>query len=199
MVNRTFPGKTATIEPKYRVFSPDDNGGKFNRFLLKASLKYTEMKITLLLTGKTEEGWIKTGFEQYLKRLGHYCTLEVIEIPALKQAGKLSVAEQNKAEGELQLAKIASSDRLVLMDEKGKEFSSTGMAGWIGKQQSAGHKRMVFLIGGPFGFSDKVYERANERISLSQMTFSHQMVRVILAEQLYRAYSIIKGEKYHHS
>jgi 23S rRNA (pseudouridine1915-N3)-methyltransferase len=157
------------------------------------------MKITLLLTGKTEEGWIKTGFAQYLKRLEHYCTLEVIEIPALKQSGKISAAEQNKAEGELQLAKISASDRLVLMDEKGKEFSSQGLAAWIEKQQSAGHKRVVFLIGGPFGFSDKVYERANERISLSQMTFSHQMVRVILAEQLYRAYTITKGEKYHHS
>jgi 23S rRNA (pseudouridine1915-N3)-methyltransferase len=157
------------------------------------------MKITLLLTGKTEEGWIKTGFAQYLKRLEHYCTLEVIEIPALKQSGKISAAEQNKAEGEAQLAKIAASDRLVLMDEKGKEFSSQGLAAWIEKQQSAGHKRVVFLIGGPFGFSDKVYERANERISLSQMTFSHQMVRVILAEQLYRAYTITKGEKYHHS
>jgi 23S rRNA (pseudouridine1915-N3)-methyltransferase len=160
---------------------------------------YKIMKITLLLTGKTEDGWIKAGFEQYLKRLAHYCTLEVIEIPALKQAGKMPVAEQNKAEGELQLTKISPSDRLILLDEKGKEFSSTGLAGWIGKQQSAGHKRMVFLIGGPFGFSDKVYERANERISLSQMTFSHQMVRVILAEQLYRAYTITKGEKYHHS
>lgn len=157
------------------------------------------MKITLLLTGKTEDGWIKAGFGQYLKRLEHYCTLEVIELPALKQAGKISATEQNKAEGELQLAKLSSSDRLILMDEKGKEFSSTGMAAWIEKQQSAGHKRMVFLIGGPFGFSDKVYARANEKISLSQMTFSHQMVRVILAEQLYRAYSIIKGEKYHHS
>ncbi|MDQ3110721.1 MAG: 23S rRNA (pseudouridine(1915)-N(3))-methyltransferase RlmH [Bacteroidota bacterium] len=157
------------------------------------------MKITLLLTGKTEDTWIKAGFEQYLKRLEHYCTLEVIELPALKQAGKLSVAEQNKVEGELQLAKISASDKLVLLDEKGKEFSSTGLSSWIGKQQSAGHKRMVFLVGGPFGFSDKVYARANERISLSQMTFSHQMVRVILAEQLYRAYTIIKGEKYHHS
>lgn len=157
------------------------------------------MKITLLLTGKTEDGWIRSGFEQYLKRLEHYCTLEVIEIPALKQAGKISAAEQNKAEGELQLAKLSPSDRLILMDEKGKEFSSTGMAAWIEKQQSAGHKRMVFLVGGPFGFSEKVYQRANERISLSQMTFSHQMVRIILAEQLYRAYSITKGEKYHHS
>ena len=157
------------------------------------------MKITLLLTGKTEEGWTKLGFEQFRKRLEHYCTLEVIEIPALKQSGKMSPAEQNKAEGVLQLAKIGDSDRLILLDEKGKEFSSPGMAKWIEKQQGAGHKRVVFLIGGPFGFSEKVYERANEKISLSQMTFSHQMVRMILAEQLYRAFSIIRGEKYHHA
>ena len=157
------------------------------------------MKITLLLTGKTEEGWTKSGFEQYLKRLEHYCTLDVIEIPALKQAGKITPAEQNKAEGELQLAKIATSDRLILLEDRGKGFSSPGLAAWIEKQQVAGHKRVVFLIGGPFGFSEKIYERANEKISLSQLTFSHQMVRIILAEQLYRAFSIIRGEKYHHA
>ncbi len=156
------------------------------------------MKITLLFTGKTEDSWIKNGFEQYIKRLEHYCSLEIIEIPAIKQSGKVSPTEQNKAEGELQLSKFAPSDRLVLLDEKGKEFSSQGMATWIEKQQLAGHKRVVFLVGGPFGFSEKIYERANERISLSQMTFSHQMVRVILAEQLYRGFTIIKGEKYHH-
>jgi 23S rRNA (pseudouridine1915-N3)-methyltransferase len=157
------------------------------------------MKITFLLTGKTEESWIKAGFEQYTGRLKHYCQLEIIELPALRQSGNLSAAEQNKAEGELQLAKINASDRLILLDEKGKEFTSAGFSGWIDKQQLAGHKRMVFLIGGPFGFSEKVYERANEKISFSQMTFSHQMIRVILAEQLYRAYTILRGEKYHHS
>lgn len=157
------------------------------------------MKIIFLLTGKTEESWIKTGFEQYISRLKHYCSLEIIELPALRQSGNLPVAEQNKAEGELQLARINPSDRLVLLDEKGKEFSSVAFSGWIDKQQLAGHKRVVFLTGGAFGFSDKVYERANEKISFSQMTFSHQMIRVILAEQLYRAYTIIKGEKYHHS
>lgn len=157
------------------------------------------MKISLLLTGKTEEGWIKSGFEQYVKRLGHYCTLEVLEIPALKLSGKLQPAEQNKAEGELQLARIGPSDRLVLLDERGREFTSPGLAGWLEKQQGAGYKRLVFLIGGPFGFSEEVYKRANDRIALSQMTFSHQMVRVILAEQLYRAFSITRGEKYHHA
>jgi 23S rRNA (pseudouridine1915-N3)-methyltransferase len=157
------------------------------------------MKILFLLTGKTEDGWIKAGFEEYLKRLRHYSTLEIIEIPALKQSGKVSVAEQKIAEGELQLSKIQTSDRLVLLDEKGKEFSSQGFAKWMEKQLGAGHKRVVFLVGGPFGFSDTVYARANEKISLSQMTFSHQMIRPILAEQVYRAFTILRGEKYHHS
>ena len=157
------------------------------------------MKILILLTGKTEEGWIKTGFELYLKRLQHYCTIETIEIPASKNSGKLSSTEQCKAEAELQLAKISSGDRLLLADEKGKEFSSVEFAAWIEKQQVAGHKRMVFLIGGPYGFSQEVLLRADAKISFSQMTFSHQMVRPILAEQLYRAFTIIRGEKYHHS
>jgi 23S rRNA (pseudouridine1915-N3)-methyltransferase len=157
------------------------------------------MKILILLTGKTEEGWIKSGFTGYLKRLSHYCPTEIIEIPALKLSGKLSPADQNKGEGELQLSKIGPSDRLILLDEKGREFPSEGFAKWMEKQQVAGHKRLVFLIGGPFGFSEKIYQRADEKISLSQMTFSHQMVRPILAEQLYRAFTIIRGEKYHHS
>lgn len=157
------------------------------------------MKITFLLTGKTEENWVLDGFNQYLRRLEHYCNLELIEIPALKHSGKISTEEQCKLEGELQLAKIIATDRLILLDDKGKAFSSQGLAGWLEKQQSAGYKRLVFLIGGPFGFSEKIRERAHEKISLSQLTFSHQMVRIILAEQLYRAFSIIRGEKYHHA
>jgi len=157
------------------------------------------MKIVILLTGKTEEGWMKSGFELYVQRLHHYCQIEIVEIPVLKNSGKLSIAEQCFAEGELQLRKISASDRLVLADEKGKEFSSEGFAKWIEKQQVAGHKRILFLIGGPYGFSPEIYKRADEKISLSQMTFSHQMIRPILAEQLYRAFTIIRGEKYHHS
>ena len=157
------------------------------------------MKILFLLTGKTEDGWIRHGLDLYMNRLKHYCSIDILEIPALKQSGKISIEEQKDAEGEIQLSKISTSDRLILLDEKGKEFSSENFAKWMEKQQGAGYKRIVFLIGGPFGFSQMIYGRANEKISLSQMTFSHQMIRPVLAEQVYRAFTILRGEKYHHS
>lgn len=156
------------------------------------------MKLLFLFTGKTESGWTRDGLDEYLKRLKHYAELEAIELPSLKNAGKLDEAAQKKAEGEQQLAKIAASDRLVVLDDRGKEFASPELAEWFQKQQLAGYKRLVFLIGGPFGFSDEVYKRADVKMSLSRLTFSHQMVRVILAEQVYRAFTILRGEKYHH-
>lgn len=156
------------------------------------------MKITFLFTGKTENGWIKEGFEQYFGRLRHYADVTLTEIAPPKNAAKMDPAAQNKAEGELQLARIADGDRLILLDERGKEFSSVELAGWMQKQQSSGAKRLVFLIGGPYGFSEKIYQRADAQVSLSRLTFSHQMVRVVLAEQVYRAFTIIRGEKYHH-
>lgn len=156
------------------------------------------MKIIFLFTGKTDNGWIKDGFEQYMGRLRHYADIELVELPAPKNAAKLEPAEMSRAEGELQLAKIADADRLVLLDERGKEFSSVELASWMEKQQLAGYKRLVFLIGGPFGFSEAVYKRADAQLSLSRLTFSHQMVRTILAEQVYRAFTILRGEKYHH-
>ena len=157
------------------------------------------MKILFLFTGKTDDGWIRQGLDLYMNRLKHYTSMDVIEIPALKQSGKVSIEEQKTAEGEMQLSKISASDRLILLDEKGKEYSSENFAKWLAKQQGAGYKRIVFLAGGPFGFSGSIYERANEKISLSQMTFSHQMIRPLLAEQVYRAFTILRGEKYHHS
>lgn len=156
------------------------------------------MKIIFLFTGKTDNGWIKDGFDQYLGRLRHYTDIELVEIAPPKNAAKLQAVELNKAEGELQLAKIQDSDRLVLLDERGKQFSSVEMAAWMEKQQLAGYRRLVFLVGGPFGFSEKVYQRADAQLSLSKLTFSHQMVRTILAEQVYRSFTILRGEKYHH-
>jgi 23S rRNA (pseudouridine1915-N3)-methyltransferase len=156
------------------------------------------MKILFLFTAKTENGWIAEGLDQYLGRLKHYADLELFEIPAPKNAAKMNEAAQKKAEGELQLSKIAPADRLVLLDEAGREYSSRELSSWLEKQQLSGVKRLVFLVGGPFGFSEEIYKRADAKLSLSRLTFSHQMIRVVLAEQLYRAFTILRGEKYHH-
>lgn len=156
------------------------------------------MKIVFLFTGKTDNGWIREGLDDYAGRLRHYADFELHELPAPKNAAKLEPAALSKAEGELQLAKLNASDRLVLLDERGKQFSSEELAGWLEKQQNGGVKKLVFLIGGPFGFSQAVYKRADAQLSLSKLTFSHQMVRTILAEQVYRAFTILKGQKYHH-
>lgn len=157
------------------------------------------MKITLLQIGKTDEDWIREAAGIYMNRLRRYTPFDTIEIPALKLSGKLPEAKQKQEEGQLLLARLQPSDRLVLLDERGREFSSEGFAAWIGQQQNAGLKNVVFAIGGPFGFSEEVYRRADERIALSQMTFSHQMVRVFFTEQLYRSFTILRGEKYHHA
>ncbi|MCA6364752.1 MAG: 23S rRNA (pseudouridine(1915)-N(3))-methyltransferase RlmH [Bacteroidetes bacterium] len=157
------------------------------------------MKITLLQIGKTDEAWIREATGIYAGRLKHYSTFEMVEIPALKLAGKITGEQQKEEEGKIILKRLQPSDYLVLLDEKGKEFTSEKFAAWIGKQQTAGTKHLVFVIGGPFGFSGAVYERANEKIALSQMTFSHQMVRIFFTEQLYRGFTILRGEKYHHS
>ncbi|GAB4132207.1 MAG: 23S rRNA (pseudouridine(1915)-N(3))-methyltransferase RlmH [Bacteroidia bacterium] len=156
------------------------------------------MKIVFLFTGKTEEKWVQEGLTVFTERLKHYCTVEEEIIPAPKNAGKMQPEELKKQEGQQQLSKLQPGDRLVLLDEKGKTMNSEGLAQWIQKQQMGGYKRLVLLIGGPFGFSEEVYKRADEKLALSEMTFTHQMVRVILAEQVYRAFTILKGEKYHH-
>jgi len=156
------------------------------------------MKVKCLFIGKTEESWLREGADIYLRRLRHYTTLEWAELPALKQAGRMPEAEQKKAEGELLLKQIEPGDRLVLLDERGKEFSSEQFSAWMQQQMNSGLRRLVFAVGGPYGFSEAVYQRADARIALSQMTFSHQMVRVFFAEQLYRAFTILKGESYHH-
>lgn len=156
------------------------------------------MKIKILLIGKTEESWVREGTETYLKRLRHYLPVEWVELPALKQAGKLTEAQQKKAEGELLLKQLVPGDRLLLLDERGKEFTSERFSEWMQQQMNSGIKQIVFVVGGPFGFSDEVYARADGKIALSQMTFSHQMIRPFLAEQVYRAFSILRGEPYHH-
>jgi 23S rRNA (pseudouridine1915-N3)-methyltransferase len=157
------------------------------------------MHILLLSIGKTEEAWLKQGIEIYAKRLKHYLKFESLELPALKNTGNMPLNLQKEKESELILSKISSSDVLILLDEKGKSFSSEGFAAFLNQKMNAGVKKTVFVIGGPFGFSENLYKRADEKVSLSQMTFSHQMVRLFFTEQLYRAMTILKGEKYHHS
>jgi 23S rRNA (pseudouridine1915-N3)-methyltransferase len=155
------------------------------------------MKTVLILVGKTVNKHFIAGIDDYAGRISHYMPFEIMTIPELRNTKNLSEEQQKKAEGDLILNQIQPSDSVVLLDEHGKEFRSVEYARWLQqKQQTA--RRLVFVIGGPYGFSDDVYERANEKISLSKMTFSHQMVRLIFTEQLYRACTIIKGEPYHH-
>ena len=156
------------------------------------------MKILLLQIDKTQDSYIAEGIEIYTKRLKNYCAFEMFTINVPKAVRQRSHNEQKMEEAKLILAAILPEDQLVLLDEKGKEYSSVQFSNFIAQKQNASVKRLVFLIGGPFGFSETVYNRANFKISLSQMTFSHQMVRLFFVEQLYRAYSILKGEKYHH-
>ena len=157
------------------------------------------MKITLILSGKTDDNYIVKGFTMYEQRLKHYISFESVVISALKNTKALSIEQQKQKEGELILKNILSSDRLILLDENGKEYNSIGFSEFIQQQMNSGIKNVVFAVGGPYGFSEDVYKRANGKISLSKMTFSHQMVRLFFVEQLYRAMTILKNEPYHHS
>ncbi|PJJ84571.1 23S rRNA (pseudouridine(1915)-N(3))-methyltransferase RlmH [Mucilaginibacter auburnensis] len=155
------------------------------------------MKITILVIGKTEDDYLKQGIDKYIKRLKHYTKLEVIELPELKNTKALSQDQQKAREAELLLKKINANDHVILLDERGSEFSSKQFAGYIDKRGHAAAD-LVFIVGGPYGFDQDVYNRANDKLSLSRMTFSHQMIRLFFVEQLYRAYTILKGEPYHH-
>ena len=155
------------------------------------------MKTILILVGKTTDKHFQAGIDDYTRRISHYMPFDTVTIPELRNTKNLSEEQQKTAEGELILRQIQPTDTVALLDEHGKELRSVEYARWLQqKQQTA--RRLVFVVGGPYGFSDAVYERANEKISLSKMTFSHQMVRLIFTEQLYRACTIIKGEPYHH-
>ncbi|QEM05653.1 23S rRNA (pseudouridine(1915)-N(3))-methyltransferase RlmH [Mucilaginibacter rubeus] len=156
------------------------------------------MKITFLTVGKTEDAYLKEGINKYVKRLKHYTKLELAEIPELKNTKALSPEQQKAKEAELILKKITPLDFVILMDEKGTEFTSSQFAAYINKKEVTTSANLIFIIGGPYGFDTSVYQRANDKLSLSRMTFSHQMVRLFFVEQLYRAYTIMKGEPYHH-
>ena len=155
------------------------------------------MKICLLTVGKTDTGWVREGLETYTSRLGRYVRFSVKEIPELKNASSLSKAQVKDKEGSLILASIGPKDMVILLDEHGKEYTSVEFAKEVERFTASG-KIIVFVIGGAYGFSDEVYNRSDGKVSLSKMTFPHQMVRTVFTEQLYRAFTIIKGEPYHH-
>ena len=155
------------------------------------------MKITLLVVGKTTNTALEAMISDYQRRLTHYVPFELRVLPELKNAKSLSFEQQKQAEGEMILKSIGPSSQVILLDEHGKEYRSVEFASWMEKQMSSG-RDLVFVVGGPYGFSQEVYGRANGLISLSQMTFSHQMVRLVFVEQIYRAMTILRGEPYHH-
>ena len=155
------------------------------------------MKTTLILVGKTVNKHFIAGINDYVERIGHYMPFDIVTIPELKNTKKLTEQQQKTAEGELILKQLQPSDTVVLLDEHGKEMRSIEFAAWTEKKQLTA-RRLVYVIGGPYGFAEEVYKRANEMMSLSRMTFSHQMVRLVFVEQVYRACTIIKAEPYHH-
>jgi len=156
------------------------------------------MNIRLIAIGKTDDKALQLLIDDYTKRLSFYVKFELEVIPDIKNAKNFSQAQQKEKEGELILSKISATDQLMLLDENGKVFSSVGFSNELQKKMNSGIKSLVFVIGGPYGFADAVYQRASGRISLSAMTFSHQMVRLFFIEQLYRAFTILRGEPYHH-
>lgn len=155
------------------------------------------MNIKLIVVSKTDVPYLQQGIEEYLGRLKHYCDMQLVVIPALKNLGKASPEEVKEREGELIMKQLEKVDQVVLLDEHGKEHTSVGFSEFLQKQMNAGVRTLAFVIGGAYGFSPAVYAAAGHKISLSQMTFNHQMVRLFFLEQLYRAHTILRHEKYH--
>jgi 23S rRNA (pseudouridine1915-N3)-methyltransferase len=156
------------------------------------------VNFVLLVIGKNAEAWLSQGISEYVKRLGHYINFEIQVITDLKNAKNFTNDILKEKEGEIILDKCNNSDYVILLDDKGKQHSSSDFSLFLEKLMSSGYKRVVFVVGGAFGFSEKVYKRANYQLSLSKMTLTHQMVRLFFVEQLYRAMTIMRGERYHH-
>ena len=167
-------------------------------FAYELNIRNVPMKITLLTVGKTDRDWVKQGLDIYTSRLKHYIPFSIVEIPELKNVSALSKDQIKSKEGELILKNIKPTDDVILLDERGKEHSSIEFAKLLQDKITYVGKDIVFIIGGAYGFCEEVYNRANSKMSLSRMTFSHQMVRAIFAEQIYRAFTIMRGEPYHH-
>ena len=157
------------------------------------------MKVEAWFIGKTTDAYLKEGIDKYCKKLPHYIPFEQLIIPDIKKAGKLPVSQLKQREAAVVLKKLKPQDGLILLDEKGKQMSSEALAVWVDYQLQMPYKRLLFLVGGAYGFDESLYQRANGKLSLSPMTFSHQMVRLFLVEQLYRAMTILRNEPYHNS
>lgn len=156
------------------------------------------MKITLITMGKTEDSYLSEGINIYTKRLKHYVPFRILEITELKNTKNLSREQQKTKEAELIFKNINNTDHVILLDENSNELSSRQFSEFLNKKMVGGQQHLIFIVGGPYGFSKEVYDRSNEKISFSKMTFSHQMIRLFFVEQIYRAYTILKGEPYHH-
>jgi len=156
------------------------------------------MQIKLLTIGKTDNKQLQQLIDEYTKRLGHYIKFNLEIIPDIKNSKNLSEAQQKQKEGDLILSKVKPSDVLILLDENGKQLDSIGFSNYLQKHMNSGIKQLIFVIGGPYGFSNEVYQKAQGKLSLSKMTFSHQMVRLFFIEQLYRGFTILRNEPYHH-
>ncbi|MGC4040160.1 MAG: 23S rRNA (pseudouridine(1915)-N(3))-methyltransferase RlmH [Flavobacterium sp.] len=156
------------------------------------------MNIKLLAIGKTDNKALQSLIDDYTKRLSFYVKFDLEVIPDIKNVKNLSESQQKEKEGELILSKLTPTDQLILLDENGNTFSSIGFSDYLQKKMNSGVKTLVFVIGGPYGFSDEIYKKSQGKVSLSQMTFSHQMVRLFFIEQLYRGFTILKNEPYHH-
>ena len=155
------------------------------------------MNIRLIVVSKTDVPYLQAGIDEYVGRLKHYCDFELVVVPALKNLGKASPEEVKERDGQLILKQVEKSDMVVLLDEHGKEYGSVEFSEYLQKQMNAGVRTLSFVVGGAFGFSPAVYAAAQHKISLSRMTFNHQMVRLFFVEQLYRAFTILRHEKYH--
>jgi 23S rRNA (pseudouridine1915-N3)-methyltransferase len=156
------------------------------------------MEITLIVIGKTNAKYLIEGLDEYTRRLKHYITYNINILPDIKNTKNLTEEQQKETEGKLILNALKPGDFLVLLDERGKEFSSMQFSDYLQRKMNSGLRRLVFVVGGPYGFSKDVYNKADEKLSLSKMTFSHEMIRLFFTEQIYRAMTIIRGEPYHH-
>ncbi len=173
------------------------NGTKVTSASISVQLNLHAMKLTCWFIGKTSDAYLREGTALYEKRLRHYLPFETDVLPDVKQAGKLSPDQLKAREADLVLDRLRDDDGLILLDERGEQFGSVQLAQWLDRQLQQPYRRLVFLVGGAWGFDDRLYQRANARLSLSKLTFSHQMVRLFLLEQLYRAMTILRNEPYH--